>query len=240
MHKYKRIVLKLSGEALKDKKTSQIFDAQTLKSIVKIIKEYLELKIQVSIVVGAGNIWRGKLAKEIGLEVEDADYMGMVATVINAAALKSILIEDGVSAEVLSALAVEKVAKKYTKEEAVELLNKGTVVIFAAGTGKPFYTTDTCAAMRAIDIDADVLLMAKDGVDGVYTSDPRYNKDAKFISKTTYEELITLQVQVMDQKALMLLKESGIDTIVFGMNDPNNFIKVLKDDKIGTHISWGK
>ena len=218
-------------------KTSQIFDAQTLKSIVKIIKEYLELKIQVSIVVGAGNIWRGKLAKEIGLEVEDADYMGMVATVINAAALKSILIEDGVSAEVLSALAVEKVAKKYTKEEAVELLNKGTVVIFAAGTGKPFYTTDTCAAMRAIDIDADVLLMAKDGVDGVYTSDPRYNKDAKFISKTTYEELITLQVQVMDQKALMLLKESGIDTIVFGMNDPNNFIKVLKDDKIGTHIS---
>lgn len=239
MERYKRVVLKLSGEALSDKDSKKIFSPETLKEIAKIVSQYVELGIQVGIVVGAGNIWRGKLAQQIGLDPEDADYMGMMGTVINSMALKSVLELHGTKAKVLSALSVETIAPKFEKDTAISLLNEGHVVIFAAGTGKPHFTTDTCAALRALDIDADVILMGKEGVEGVYTANPYEDPTAKFISKATYQELIDLKIQALDLSALELLKNSDITLRVFSMNNLENFIKILKDDKIGTVIRKG-
>ncbi len=239
MEKYRRVVLKLSGEALSDKEKKKIFQPDTLTAIAKIIGQYIAQGIQVSIVVGAGNIWRGKLASQMGLDPEDADYMGMVATVINAMALKSVLELNGTKAKVLSALEVESVAPKFEKQLAIDLLESGHVVIFAAGTGRPHFTTDTCAALRALDIDADVILMAKEGVEGVYTANPYEDKSAKLIKNASYHELIDLNIQALDLSALDLLKDSAITLRVFSMNNLENFINILKDDKIGTVIRKG-
>lgn len=240
MENYKRVILKLSGEALSDKANNKIFKPDTLVKIAMILKEYHEQNIQVGIVVGAGNIWRGKLANQMGFDPEDADYMGMVATIVNAMAIKSVLELNGLKAKVLSALAVEDVAPKYDKESAKKLLNEGYVVIFAAGTGKPNFTTDTCAALRAVDIEADAIFMGKEGVEGVYTTNPLTDKNAQFIKTATYEDMIVLNVQALDQSALEVLKDSPIVLRVFQMNNLDNFIKVLKDDKIGTVIRKGK
>jgi len=240
MENYKRVILKLSGEALSDKDNKKIFLPATLTAIAHMLKDYQDRGIQVGIVVGAGNIWRGKLARQMGLDPEDADYMGMVATVINAMALKSTLELNGLKAKVLSALAVEDVAPKFEKDAAIKLLEDGYIVIFAAGTGKPHFTTDTCAALRALDIDADAIFMGKEGVEGVYTSNPLINKDAQLIKTATYEEMIDLGIQALDLSALEVLKDSRIILRVFQMNNLDNFIKVLKDDKIGTVIRKGK
>lgn len=236
MINYKRVILKLSGEALADKENKTTLKAQTLLNIADIIAEYKSLNVEVGIVVGAGNIFRGKLAKSLGLDSSDADYMGMMGTVVNAMALKSVLINKGVNAIVLSALEVEDIAPKHDKELAKKLLSEGYVVIFAAGTGKPNFTTDTCAALRAIDIDADAILMAKEGVDGVYSGDPRIDLDAKIIKSATYKELISLKLGVMDLSALKVLEDTNIIMRVFSMNDLSNFKKVLENDKIGTII----
>jgi uridylate kinase len=240
MEKYHRIIFKISGEALKGKQTEYIFDGAMVSDLAKVIKEYVHLGLEVGIVVGAGNIWRGKLSNILGISSIDGDYMGMLGTVINALALKHVLEKEGVSAEVLSAIPVSNLVPAYDAELANRLLNEKKVVVFAAGTGKPQFTTDTCAALRAIDINADVILMAKDGVEGVYTADPFVDKNAKLIKNTTYDELLNLHVKVMDEKALELLSKTNIDTIVFKMNDLGNFLKVLKDDTIGTHIKRGK
>lgn len=239
MENYKRVILKLSGEALSDKDNKKIFKPATLTAIANILKEYHHAGIQVGIVVGAGNIWRGKLAAQMGLDLEDADYMGMVATVINAMALKSTLELNGVKAKVLSALEVEDVAPKFEKEAAKKLLDQGYVVIFAAGTGKPHFTTDTCAALRAIDIEADAIFMGKEGVEGIFTANPLTDPTAKLIKTATYQEMIDLNIQALDQSALDVLKNSNIVLRVFQMNQLDNFIKVLKDDKIGSVIRKG-
>lgn len=239
MENYRRVVLKLSGEALSDKDKKKIFKPEILLELAGIIKEYTHRGIQVSIVVGAGNIWRGKLANQIGLDPEDADYMGMVATVINAMAIKSVLEMQGLKAKVLSALEVEDVAPKFEKEKAKALLEDGHVVIFAAGTGKPHFTTDTCAALRAIDIDADVILMGKEGVEGVFTANPYENPNARLIKEASYDEMIALGIQALDLSALELLKDTNITLRVFSMNDLENFINVLNNDKIGTVIRKG-
>lgn len=239
MENYKRVIVKLSGEALSDKEHKKIFKPETLIEIAKILGEYQAFGIQVGLVVGAGNIWRGKLASQIGIDPEDADYMGMVGTVINAMALKSVLELHGIKAKVMSALEVESVAPKFEKEQAKKLLEEGNIVIFAAGTGKPHFTTDTCAALRALDVEADAILMAKEGVEGVFTANPFEDSNAKLIKHATYQEMIDLKVQALDLSALELLKESRVTLRVFAMNDLGNFIKILKDDKIGTVIKRG-
>lgn len=239
MKKYHRVIVKLSGEALSDKDHKKIFKPETLIEIAKILGQYQASGIEVGLVVGAGNIWRGKLASQMGLDAENADYMGMVATVINAMAIKSVLELQGLNAKVLSALEVEDVAPKFEKGLANQLLAEGNIVIFAAGTGKPHFTTDTCAALRALDIHADAILMAKEGVEGVFTANPFEDPTATLIKHATYQEMIDLNVQALDLSALQLLKDSDVTLRVFSMNNLENFINVLKDDKIGTVIRKG-
>lgn len=236
MENYKRIVLKVSGEALKDKDNDLIISSKMLSDVVNVIKEYVEHGLEVGVVVGAGNIWRGKLSNELQIDQVDGDYMGMIATTLNCLAIKHRLVKEGVFAEVLSALPIKNVVREYSKEEANKLLDEKKVVIFAGGTGKPFFTTDTCAALRAIDINADVILMAKDGVEGVYTDFPLTKPNVKIIKNATYQELIDLDVKAMDKEALELLKDTDIEMIVFNMNNSENFLKVLKNATIGTHI----
>lgn len=239
MENYRRVIVKLSGEALSDKEHKKIFKPDTLTEIAKILKEYQALGIQVGLVVGAGNIFRGKLAAQMGFDPEDADYMGMVGTIINAMALKSVLELNGLKAQVMSALAVESIAPKFDKDLAIKALEEGYVVIFAAGTGKPHFTTDTCASLRALDIEADAILMGKEGVEGVFTANPYEDPNATLIKHATYQEMIDLKVQALDLSALELLKNSDVTLRVFSMNDLGNFIKILKDDKIGSVIKRG-
>ncbi|HMM01210.1 MAG TPA: UMP kinase [Bacilli bacterium] len=239
MAKYKRVVLKLSGEALANKEEKLILNADKLKSVARSIAALTEGGVQVGVVIGAGNIWRGKLADAIGIERGTADYMGMLGTIINCLALQSTLEEIGLQARVLSAIEVEAVCEPYIKRRAIRHLEKGRVVIFAGGTGNPFFTTDSCAALRALDIEAEAILMAKNGVEGVYTGDPRTDRDAKFISHLTYAEMTKKQLKVMDQTAVSLLASSSIDTIVFNMADESNFVKAVNGEKVGTIISKG-
>ena len=188
--KYKRIIIKLSGEALADEKSKLIFNAKYLDEIAKTIKRMHDKGVEIGIVVGAGNIWRGKLANQIGIENATADYMGMLGTIINALAIQSALDNNGLTCRVMSALEVNSVAEPYIRKRAIRHLQKGRIVIFAGGTGNPFFTTDTAAALRAIDIGAEAIFAAKNGIDGVYTADPRTNKDAQFLKHTTFEECV--------------------------------------------------
>ncbi len=237
---YKRILIKLSGEALADKKAKVILDANNLDIVAKTIKEIYNEKIQVGIVIGAGNIWRGRFAEQIGIERSTADYMGMLGTIINALALQSALVNNGVDCRVMSAIEVRSVAEPYIRKRAIRHLEKGRVVIFAGGTGNPFFTTDTTATLRALDIDADCILMAKNGVDGVYDSDPRENPKAKLIPEITFSEVISRNLQVMDQTAVAMIQDKNIVVRVFNMNDSSNFMKVIHGEKIGTIVKKGE
>ncbi|HNY74177.1 MAG TPA: UMP kinase [Bacilli bacterium] len=239
MINYKRILLKLSGEALSDNRQKLILDAKHLDIVATAIKSMYEQGVQIAIVVGAGNIWRGKLAEQIGIERSTADYMGMLGTIINALALQSAIEKTGLECRVMSAIEVKAVSEPYIKKRAISHMEKGRVVIFGGGTGNPFFTTDTTATLRAIEVEADAILMAKNGVDGVYDDDPRTNKDANFIPEITFGELLTRNLQVMDQTAVSMIQYEDIIVHVFNMNDTSNFLRVLNGEKIGTIVKKG-
>lgn len=223
--KYKRVLLKLSGEALQDSEEKSIFSAEILNNIAEAIKKMTNQGIEVAVVVGAGNIWRGKMAQTIGIEPATADYMGMLGTIINALALQSSLEKHNVDCRVLSAINVNEVAEPYIRRRALRHLEKKRVVIFAGGTGNPFFTTDTAAALRAKETNCDAILMAKNGTDGVLSADPKLDKTATLIEEITYREMLTKNLKVMDSTAVSLLQESTIEIRVFNINDLSNLKK---------------
>lgn len=233
--KYKRIILKLSGEALKAK-DGDIYDSSKLEMVARIVSSLSKNGAQIGIVVGGGNIWRGKLASTISMHQSQADYMGMLATVMNALAIGNAIKNAGIDVVTLSSIEMPKVCPLYTKDKAVRTLEKGKVAIFAGGTGNPYFTTDTCAALRALEIDADAILMAKNGVDGVYTADPRVDKTATLIKSISYKEIVDKKLGVMDLTAASLLDKKGIEAVVFNMDNEENFLKVICGEKIGTLI----
>lgn len=240
MSSYKRVLLKLSGEALADKNNNVILASFSLDKIAEAIKRMVDKGIQVAIVVGAGNIWRGKLATQIGIESATADYMGMLGTIINSLALQSAIEKTGIGCRVLSAIEVKSVAETYIRRRAIRHLEKGRVVVFAGGTGNPYFTTDTCATLRAMEINADAILMAKNGVDGVYTADPKIDKNAKFIKEITFAEMLKKDLKVMDPTAIALLKNYAIEIRVFDMNESTNIDKLINGEDVGTIIRKGE
>ena len=237
--KYKRVLVKLSGEALKGE-DSQILDAEKLTNIAKAIKLLRENDVQVCIVVGAGNIWRGNLADSIGIEQATADYMGMLGTIINGMAIANAVEREGNSTRVMTSLEIKQVAEPYIHKRALRHLEKGRVVIFTAGTGNPYFTTDTAAALRAREMYCDAILMAKNGVEGIYTADPHVDKSATLIKNITYAELLSRNLKVMDATAVSILRESDIVTRVFDMGDIQNFARIINDEPIGTTIRKGE
>lgn len=239
-NKYKRVLVKLSGEALADKKDHSILEAMSLNAVSKAIKGMVESGVEICIVVGAGNIWRGRLAETIGIERSTADYMGMLGTIINALALQSALENAGIDTRVLTSMEIKQVAEPYIKRKAERHLQKGRVVIFGGGTGNPYFTTDTTAALRANELNCDAILMAKNGVDGVYSDDPRKNPNAEFYSHLTYKEMLNKDLSVMDNTAISLCMNTNIELRVFNMADLNNFSRVIAGEDIGTTITKGE
>lgn len=234
---YKRIILKLSGEALADQENHNIYDKTKLDAVAAVIKDIYETGVQIGIVVGAGNIWRGKLAASVGIDHSTGDYMGMLGTIMNGLAIQSALEEKGIPTRVASAINVPQVCEPYIRRKAIHNMEKGRVIIFAGGTGNPFFTTDSNAALKALDIDADAILMGKNGVEGVLDSDPRINKDAKLIKKLTYQEMVEKQLAVMDLTAVAQLENTRVKIHVFNMAEPQNIIKILAGEEVGSTIS---
>lgn len=234
---YKRVIIKLSGEALLDEKDGTIFDRTKLDGVGSIVERIHGMGVDVGIVVGAGNIWRGRMAAKIGIEPATADYMGMMGTIINAMAIQNAVEQRGLECRVMSSINVPQVCEPYIRRKAVHHLDKGRVVIFAGGTGNPFFTTDSCATLRALEVGADAILMGKNGVDGVYNKDPRKSKDAKLIESLSFHEVVEKKLQVMDLTAVAMLEGKGVVIRVFNMDDPENFIRVIRGDKIGTIIA---
>ena len=232
---YKRILLKLSGEALVGSRDYGI-DPVSLRAIADQIKSIIELDVEVAIVVGGGNIFRGAIASEGGMDRATADYAGMLATVINALALQDALENSGVTVRTQSALPVQAVAESYIRRRAMRHLEKGRVVIFAAGTGNPYMTTDTAAALRAVEIDAQVLLMAKNNVDGVYDADPRKIESARKFKTVSYLEALNRRLEVMDSTALSLCMENELPIIVFDLCADRTIERVVEGEDIGTTI----
>jgi len=232
--KYKRIVLKLSGEALAGEGGFGI-NHQVLVSIAKQIKEVVALNVQVAIVVGGGNIWRGVAGSARGMDRATADYMGMLATVINALALQDALEDAGVPTRVQSAIEMRQIAEPYIRRRAIRHLEKGRVIIMAAGTGNPYFSTDTTAALRAAEIEAEVILMAKK-VDGVYDSDPRQNPNARKYETLDYIDVINKGLGVMDSTAASLCMDNKIPIIVFSIVENGNILKAVTDGNIGTYV----
>jgi len=235
----KRIVIKLSGEALANTQEKTILEALHLSTVAKAIKTIQGEGLEVAVVIGAGNIWRGKLAQTIGIESSTADYMGMLGTIINSLALQSALENEGVQCRVLSSIHVEQVAENYIRRRAIRHLEKGRVVIFAGGTGSPYFSTDTTASLRAMEIHADTIFMAKNGVAGVYDSDPKTNPNAKLIKHLTFDDMLNKKLAVMDLTAVSLIKDSAIVIRVFDMKDTKNLHQVISDQSIGTTIQKG-
>ncbi len=232
---YKRVLLKLSGEALKGD-TGFGIDPKTVKEIAVQIQEVCALGVEIGIVVGGGNIWRGKIASELGMDRAQADYMGMLATVMNGLAIQDALEGMGVPTRVLSALDVKQVSEPYIRRRAIRHLEKGRVCIFVGGLGSPYFSTDTASVLRATEIEAEVVLMAKNGTEGVYDSDPRTNKDAKMYDELTFSEILNKDLGVMDSTAASLCKDNKLQLIVFNMNKDGNILKAIKGEKIGTKV----
>lgn len=237
--KYNRVLIKLSGEALSGDGSQGVIHTGALLSCAKVISDIAKSGTEVSIVIGAGNIARGSLVEKTGIDRVTGDKMGMLGTVINSFAVAEAIKKYGVNSVVLSAVHMEDFTPNYTKELADEYLSKKVVVIFGGGTGKPFFTTDTCATLRAIEISADAILIAKNGVDGIYDDDPRYNKDAKMYKSITCSEILEKKLKVMDLTAVEMLKDQNIDVRVFNMADPDNFLRVINGEDIGTTIKRG-
>jgi uridylate kinase len=233
--KYDRILLKLNGEALAGEAGWGI-DVPTVESIAAQIQRVHGLEVQVAIVIGAGNIWRGINGLERGMERATADYMGMLATVINGLALQDALERGGLATRTQTAIDMRAVAEPYIRRRAIRHMEKGRVVICAAGTGNPYFTTDTAAALRAMEVDADVLLKATK-VDGVYDSDPMVNPDARRFDHLTYIEALNMGVKVMDSAALSLCMDNSLPIIVFKLSEPNSIERVVCGEPIGTLIS---
>jgi uridylate kinase len=233
--KYKRILLKLSGESLMGEKQFGI-DNIRINSYARQIKEIKALGIEIAIVIGGGNIFRGVQAEEGGMDRTHGDYMGMLATMINSMALQSALESNGVMTRLQSAIEMKEIAEPFVRRKAVRHLEKGRVVIFGAGTGNPFFTTDSAASLRAIEINADVILKGT-RVDGIYTADPEKDKNAIKYDHITFDSVYSKGLNVMDLTAFTLCKENNLPIIVFNMDTPGNLLKLLKGEKIGTLVS---
>ena len=235
--KYKRILLKISGEALLGEQQFGI-DQNPVKRIAEEIKAARELGAEIAVVVGGGNIFRGmKNSAKLGMDQASGDYVGMLATVMNAIALQSAFNQMKVPCRIQSAIAMNQIAEPYIRHRAIRHLEKGRVVIFAAGTGNPFFTTDTAAALRASEINAEAMLMAKNGVDGVYTDDPKINPNAKKLEKIAYDGIIKNGLKVMDTAACALCKQNNIPIVVFDFDAKDGIVNILKGQEIGTYIS---
>jgi uridylate kinase len=233
---YKRIVLKLSGEALRERGAKENISPQIVREIAERISEVKALGVQTSVVIGGGNIWRGLAAAHRGMDRTTADYMGMLATVINGLALKSALSQLGIETRVQTAIEMKNVAEPFILGRAIRHLELGRVVIFVAGTGNPYFSTDTTAALRASEIRADVILKATK-VDGVYDRDPAVDPTAKRFDKLTFSDALTKRLQVMDSTAFSLCMDNRIPIVVFDMNTPSNFTDIVLGRKIGTMVS---
>jgi uridylate kinase len=234
--KYKRVLLKLSGEAFSGESSYGI-DPFILNKIAKQLKRVIKMGVGVGIVVGGGNIWRGAKAEAEGMDRVTADYAGMLATVINALALQDALERAGVTTRTQSAIAIQQVAEPYIRRRAIRHLEKGRAVIFAGGTGNPYMTTDTAAALRAIEIEAEVLFMTKNNVDGIYSADPRKEPNAKKFTKLTYLEALNMRLDVMDATALSLCLENKLPIIVFDLQAPGSIEQAVIGEPIGTLVS---
>jgi len=233
--RYRRVLLKLSGEALMGEQSFGI-SRTTIEGMVEDIAQVVRLQVELAIVIGGGNIFRGVALGSSGMERATADYMGMMATIMNAMALQDAMQRVGLEARVQSALNVEQVVEPYIRPKALRYLEEGKVVIFAAGTGNPFFTTDTAAALRALEINADAILMAKHGTAGVYGKDPRVDPDAEFLPELTHREAIERGLKVMDTTALSLCMDNNLPIYVFALAD-GNIRRVIAGERIGTIIS---
>lgn len=230
--KYKRVLLKLSGEALAGEKGFGI-DTDTIGKVCDSIKELVEAGVEVAIVVGGGNFWRGRKAEE--MERTTADYMGMLATIMNGQALQDTLELRNVDTRLQSAIEMRQIAEPYIRRRAVRHLEKGRVVIFAGGTGNPFFSTDTCAALRASEINAEIILFGKT-VDGVYDSDPKINPNAKRFDEISYSDILSKNLKVIDATAASLCRDNGVPTMIFALSDSANILKAVCGENIGTFI----
>ena len=229
---YKRVLLKLSGEAMAgDKKTG--IDADVLGKICDQIKVIVDLGVEVAVVIGGGNFWRGRYGHQ--MERTTSDYMGMLATAINALALQDALEARGVFTRVQTAIEMREIAEPYIKRKAIKHLERGRVVIFACGTGSPYFSTDTAAALRAAETDAEVIMLAKT-IDGVYSADPKQDSSAVKYDEITYLDILNKDLKVMDSTATSLCRDNKIPLIVFGIDQPENIVKIVKGDKIGTIV----
>ena len=233
--KYKRILLKLSGESLMGEKQFGI-DNLRLSEYANEIKTLVETGVEVAIVIGGGNIFRGVQAEEGGMERTQGDYMGMLATVINSMALQSSLEKVGVDTRLQSAIELKQIAESFIRRRALRHLEKGRVVIFGGGTGSPFFTTDSAAALRAVEIDADVILKGT-RVDGIYTEDPEKNPEATKYDEISFNEVYKRGIKVMDMTAFTLCNENGVPIVVFDMNKPGNLLRVAKGEAVGTVVT---
>ena len=232
---YKRVLLKLSGEALSGQ--NKIFDPEVLADLAKELKEIYEEGVELAIVVGGGNFIRGKFAEEMNMDRVQVDNMGMLATVINALAVQNALERAGVPTRVQTAIEMSKIAEPYIQRRAIRHLEKGRVVIFGAGTGSPFFSTDTTAALRASEIKAEVILMAKNGVDGVYSADPKVDPTAVKYDHLSYMDILEKGLKVMDHTATTMCMDNDVDLLVFNMNDMSNIKRAVHGEKIGTVVS---
>ena len=229
---YKRVLLKISGEALSgDKKTG--IDAEILGNICDRIKTIVEMGVQVSIVVGGGNFWRGRYGHQ--MERTTSDYMGMLATTINGLALQDALESRGINTRLQTAIEMRQIAEPYIKRKAIKHLTNGRVVIFSCGTGNPYFSTDTGAALRAAETDAEVILLAKT-IDGVYSADPKENPNAVKYDEISYLDILNKDLKVMDSTATSLCRDNKIPLVVFGIDDPDNIVRIIKGEKIGTLV----
>ncbi|WP_219836691.1 UMP kinase [Paenibacillus sp. R14(2021)] len=235
---YKRIVLKVSGESLSGNNGYGI-DSAMISSIAEQVKEVVELNVEVAIVVGGGNIWRGIAGSAKGIDRATADYMGMLATVMNSLALQDALEQIEVPTRVQTSIAMQQIAEPYIRRRAIRHLEKGRVVIFAAGTGNPFFSTDTTAALRAAEIEAEVILMAKNKVDGVYSADPFKDATAEKFETLTYMEVLNRNLGVMDSTASSLCMDNNIPLVVFSITEAGNIKRVVLGEKIGTIVMKG-
>jgi uridylate kinase len=233
---FRRILLKLSGESLMGSLEFGT-DPERLRAVAAQVKHVHDRGVEVAIVLGAGNIYRGMAGAAAGMDRATADYMGMLAIVLNALALQDALEKQGVNTRVQSAIHVQEVAEPYIRRRAMRHLEKGRVVIFAAGTGNPFFTSDTAAALRAIEVHCEALLMAKNGVEGVYSADPREDPDAEFIAEITHMDALQRRLKVMDLTALTLCMENNLPIYVFNMDDERNIDRIVCGERVGTLVT---
>ena len=232
---YNRVILKLSGEALAGEKGFGI-NTEVVDSVAKEIREITSRGIQVAVIIGGGNIWRGMSENAKGMERATADYMGMLATIINSLALQDALEDEGVDTRVQTSIEMRQIAEPYIRRRAIRHLEKGRVVIFGGGTGSPYFSTDTTAALRAAEVEADVILMAKKNADGVYDSDPRKNPNAKKFDVLQYMDVLSRGLEVMDSTATSICMDNNIPMVVFSIDEPGNILKAALGETIGTKV----